>query len=306
LQLSGVKHSDEVLMPSLTFIATANAVKYLGATPHFVDINHETLGVCPGKLRDYLTESTVQRNNLCVNKKTNKVIRVLLPMHTFGHPVELDDLMNICKEFNLTMVEDAAESLGSLYKQGHTGTVGLISAISFNGNKIVTCGGGGAIITNDKGLAQKAKHLTTTAKRPHKWAFFHDETGYNFRMPNLNAALGVAQLEQLDGFIKNKRSLALKYQRVFESVKGVSFFREPLDCKSNYWLNVLLLNNDSKHLRDNILKLTNDNGFMTRPVWEPMHTLPMYSECPRMDLSRTDNIANRLINIPSSPFLNEL
>lgn len=303
LLLSGVKPGDEVLLPTLTFVATANAVTYCQAIPHFVDSAMNTLGLDPYKLADYLKEVSEIGYDGCYNRTTGRRIKAVLPMHTFGHPVDLDPLVDVCETFRLELIEDAAESLGSYYKGKHTGNWGKLSAVSFNGNKIVTTGGGGAILTNDEQLAKYAKHITTTAKIPHKWAYMHDQIGFNYRMPNINAALGCAQLESLPQFIAQKRKLTTAYQQVFDNVKGVSLFVEPSFAKSNYWLQTILLDDQHFKLRDTILETTNTNGIMTRPVWNLMHTLPMYEGCPRMDCFVAEQLANRIINIPSSASL---
>jgi len=300
LKLAGVKADDEVLIPALTFVATANAVTYCGASPHFVDSEERSLGMDAEKLREYLSSHSEQRAGHCVNRATGRVIRALLPMHTFGHPVDLDGLMAVGHDFNLVLVEDAAESLGSYYLGQHTGAFGLIGTLSFNGNKTITTGGGGAILTNDAELARHAKHLTTTAKLPHAWEYRHDEIGYNYRMPNLNAALGCAQLEQLPALLSAKRKLFQRYQEVFSQVAGVKLMAEPEQCRSNYWLQTLLLNAGQANQRNLILKATNDAGFMTRPCWILMHKLTPFKDCPRMDMEGAESLAQRLINIPSS------
>lgn len=301
LKLVGVEQYDEVLIPALTFIATANAVTYCGAVPHFVDSEFATLGLDPAKLDAYLKEIAEMRPEGCFNKKTGRRIKAVIPMHTFGHPVDIEPLFDICCRYSLELVEDAAESLGSFYKGKHTGNLGRVSALSFNGNKIMTTGGGGAILTNDESLGKFAKHLTTTAKVPHKWAFVHDHVGYNYRLPNINAALGCAQLEQMSGFIEKKRALASKYQKAFDGIDGLCFFTEPEFAVSNCWLNVLLLDNDVKSFRDEVLSETNGNGIMTRPAWTLMHELEIFKTNPKMpDLSVAKNIEQRLINIPSS------
>jgi perosamine synthetase len=305
LKLAGVEPGDEVVIPTLTFVATANAVAYCGAIPHFADSEEKTLGLDPVKLSDYLKKSARVGKDGCYNKTTGRRIAAVIPMHTFGHPVDLDPLTEFCERFNLKMVEDAAESMGSLYKSRHTGNWGLLSALSFNGNKIITTGGGGAILTNDNTLADKAKHITTTARIPHRWEYRHDQVGYNYRMPNINAALGCAQLEQLPGFIQTKRLLAEKYRKAFGGMKGIRLFTEPDFAKSNYWLNVLLLDRDCSHFLNELLKMTNDAGIMTRPSWTLMHRLPMFSDCPRMDLSVAEDLEKRIINIPSSSFLSD-
>ena len=306
LLLSGVERNDEVLMPALTFIATANAVSYLGAIPHFIDVDEKTLGIDSAKLEESLKQiAIVKDDGYCYNKVTNRKIKAIVPMHTFGHPVDMDKLLQVAKKYNLEIVEDAAESLGSFYKGIHTGNFGKLSAISFNGNKIITTGGGGCILTNDEELAKKAKHITTTAKIPHPWEYEHDMVGYNYRMPALNAALGLAQIEKLPKFIEQKRNLAKKYQKIFDGSKEFKFFTEPDYAKSNYWLNAIILNKGYESLRDIILKETNENGIMTRPVWKLMHHLKMFKNCPRMDLSVSESLEKRIINIPSSAYLGD-
>jgi aminotransferase in exopolysaccharide biosynthesis len=303
LKLAGVRSDDEVLVPTLTFVATANAVVYCNATPHFVDSDITTLGIDPVKLDDYLINHTEQRSGYCFNRKTGKVIRAMVPMHTFGHPVALDELLAIAHKFNIVLVEDAAESLGSYYDGKHTGTFGLLGTLSFNGNKTITTGGGGAILTNDAELARYAKHLTTTAKLNHAWEFRHDEIGYNYRMPNINAALGCAQLEQLPEKLAKKRNLFLYYQAAFANLNGVKLIAEPKKCISNYWLQTLLLDAEHERQRDFLLKITNNDGLMTRPVWTLMNELVPFKDCPQMDLSVAKLLAQRLINIPSSSYL---
>jgi aminotransferase in exopolysaccharide biosynthesis len=303
LKLAGVQAGDEVLVPALTFIATTNAVTYCNATPHFVDSEAHTMGVDAAKLHDYLLIHTEQRAGKCINRATKQVIRALVPTHVFGHPVNLDGLLAIAHDFNIALVEDAAESLGSYYHGQHTGTFGLFGTLSFNGNKTITTGGGGAILTNDATLARHAKHLTTTAKLPHAWEFRHDEIGYNYRMPNLNAALGCAQLEQLPVKLANKRALFSRYQIAFVKVPSVKLIQEPAECQSNYWLQTLLIDAEYEDQRDAILIATNDAGFMTRPAWVLMHELTPFKFCPRMDLSVAQSLTRCLINIPSSPGL---
>ncbi len=305
LQLAGVKPGDEVLVPSLTFIATANAVSYCGAIPHFVDSEERTLGVDVDRLYEYLKETSVLSPEGCFNRQTKRRINAIVPMHTFGHPVDMDPLLQLCNDFRIKVVEDAAESLGSFYKGRHTGTIGLVSSLSFNGNKTITTGGGGAILTNDENIAMRAKHISTQAKVPHKWEFNHDMIGYNYRMPNINAALGCAQLEELPDFIKKKRLLASRYQAAFQDIQGISFFIESKFARSNYWLNVLLLDKEYAGERDNLLELTNNAGIMARPLWTLMHKLTMYQECPRMNMIISEDLERRLINIPSSVFLGE-
>lgn len=300
LLLAGVEAGDEVLLPALTFIATANAVAYCRATPHFVDSEERSLGMDARALRDYLSNTTEMRDGHCINRSTGKVIRAMVPMHTFGHPVDIDALLAVAHDFHLQLIEDAAESLGSTVGGRHTGTFGLMGTLSFNGNKTITTGGGGAILTNDLELGARAKHLTTTAKVPHRWNFMHDEVGYNYRLPNLNAALGCAQLEQLPGFLLEKRRLFECYQSRFTDVRGVRIVAEPAGCHSNYWLQTLLLDESLADQRDAILTATNDVGLMTRPVWTLMHRMSMYSNAPRAPLPVAESLERRLINIPSS------
>jgi len=304
LILAGVEPGDEVLVPTLTFIATANAVSYCGAKPHLVDSAENTLGLDPFKLEAHLRDIAEVRSDACFNARTGARIRAVVPMHTFGHPVDLDPLVAVCERYRITLVEDAAESLGSCYKGRHTGNAGLVSALSFNGNKVVTTGGGGAILTNDEELGRLAKHLTTTARTAHRWSFLHDRVGYNYRLPNINAALGCAQLEQLPGAIERKRALAESYARAFADVPCVRFFRETAFGRGNYWLNAILLDPDVAHRRDELLQALNDGGIMARPVWTLMHELAIYRDCPRMDsLATAEDIERRLVNLPSSPFL---
>ncbi|WP_263841472.1 LegC family aminotransferase [Salinibacter sp.] len=303
LQLAGVTDGDEVLVPALSFVATANAVSYTGATPHFVDSEERTLGLDPEKLGRYLDDIAEVRDGTCVNVQTGRPIKAVVPMHTYGHPVGLGPLQDVCETYNLALIEDAAESLGSLYKGQHTGTFGQMGALSFNGNKTITTGGGGAIVTDDHELADEAKHMTTVAKKDHPWKYVHDRIGYNYRMPNLNAALGCAQLEQIPVFLDRKRRLAARYRSAFTDVEGVSFFEEPEDAQSNYWLNVMLLDEGKKDQRDAVLKATNDAGFSTRPTWQLLSSLPMYEDCPQMDLSIARSLERRLINVPSTPSL---
>lgn len=299
LRLADVQGGDEVLIPALTFVATANAVSALGAIPHLVDSAENTLGVDPHKLGEYLGEIGRAEKHCCYNRYTGRRLAAVVPVHVFGHPVDLDPLLEVCLRYGLTLVEDATESLGSFYKGKHTGHWGKFAVLSFNGNKIVTTGGGGAILTNDEKLGDLAKHLTTTAKIPHKWLFHHDMTAYNYRMPNINAALGCAQLEQLPSFLEKKRSLAKRYADAFSGMTGVRFFTEPGFAKSNYWLNAVLLE-DGRAALESALEETNQGGLMTRPAWTLMHKLPMYAKCPKMDLSVAERIETSLLNIPSS------
>lgn len=300
LLLSGVNSGDEVLVPDLTFIATANAVSYCGAIPHFVDSEEKTLGINPVALGDYLKDITVLRSGECTNRKTKRRIKALVPMHTFGHSVDMDPLLELADKYKLIIIEDAAESLGTFYKGRHTGTIGKLGILSFNGNKICTTGGGGAILTNDEYLASRAKHLTTTAKLSHKWAFKHDMVGFNYRMPNINAALGCAQVEQMPHFIEHKRRLARRYHTAFAGVAGVKCFEEPEFSHSNYWLNILLLDEAYNGQRDQLLDALNDAGFMSRPAWTLLHRLPMFKNCPQMDVKVAEKLESQIINIPSS------
>lgn len=297
LILAGVDQQDEVLSQALTFIATANAVSYIGAKLVFIDVDKDTLGMSPEALKRFLIAHAEKRSDgFSYNKTTGKKISACIPMHTFGLPCRIDELAEICEEWNICLVEDSAESLGSYYKNKHTGVFGKLGVFSFNGNKTVTCGGGGAIVTNDEGIAKRAKHLTTQAKVPHKWEFVHDEIGYNYRMPNLNAALACAQLEQLDLFIENKRVLAERYIALTESL-GLSFVQESKNAKANYWLGALMLENLKE--RNAFLDFTNSNGVMTRPVWELMNRLPMFKDCQTDDLENSKWLADRIVNIPS-------
>jgi perosamine synthetase len=300
LIVAGVKAQDHVLVPALTFVATANAVAYIGATPHFIDASEETLGICPYKLRAYLEKTAEVRDGACFDRRSGQKIAAIIPMHSYGHPCEMDELIDICQHFSIPIVEDAAESLGSTYKGRHTGGFGLCGITSFNGNKIMTSGGGGAILTNDDDFAQKAKHLTTTGKKPHSWNFYHDITAYNYRLPNINAALGCAQLEKVPSYLEKKRALAMEYKKALSDIDGVTFFEAPKNCNSNYWLNTILLDPALTESRDSILELTNKIGIMTRPAWALMPHLPMYADCPRMDLTVAEQLEKRIINIPSS------
>ena len=300
LILANVDQNSEVITQPLNFVASSNAINYCGAKPIFIDVDKDTMGLSPSALKDFLYKKTTIKNNQCINNKTGKVIKACVPMHSYGHPCRIDEIKQLCKKYNLFLVEDAAESVGSLYKGKQTGTFGKIGVLSFNGNKIITSGGGGCILTNETILAKKAKHLTTTAKLPHKWDFNHDMVGYNYRMPNLNAALLVAQLENLKKFIKNKSDLAKKYEKFFQNT-NYTFFKEPKNCKSNYWLNSLILKN--KKQRDNFLKKTNSNGVMTRPIWKLMNRLPMYKYAQCENLKNSKWLYDRVVNIPSSVLL---
>ena len=306
MYLVGVKRDEEVLVPALSFIATSNAVHYLGAIPHFVDCCDATLGIDVDKLDQYLDAIAVREAEGLRNKRTGRIIRAIVPMHTFGHSVDLNALLDACRKFGIDMVEDAAESLGSFYRDRHTGTWGKIGALSFNGNKIVTTGGGGALLINDEGLADRAKHVSTTAKIPHPFLFDHDELGFNYRLPNINAAMGSAQMERLDEFVEAKRRLASNYQRNFENVVGVQIFSEPLFSRSNYWLNTLLLDAPDQEVRDDIIGKCHSAGFSVRPAWNLLSGLPMNAESPRMDLSGAQSLVDRVISLPSSSRLIEM
>jgi len=297
LRLVGVKAGDEVLTQALTFVATANAIAYQNAIPVFLDVDLDTMGLSPKAVALFLEEFGDLREDGCYNKKTGKKISACVPMHTFGFPVHLDELITVCNAWRIPIVEDAAESLGSFYKGKPTGSLGKAGVFSFNGNKIVTCGGGGAIVTNDIALGEKGKYLTTTAKIPHPYEYVHDEMGYNFRMPNLNAALACAQLEQLDGFLENKRNLAKEYQSFF-AAKGIEFRTETPETKANYWLMCVELEN--KQDRDLFLAATNQNNVMTRPIWQLMFRLPMYAHCQRDEQINAEFLEERIVNIPSS------
>lgn len=298
LMLCGVKRGDEVITQALTFIATCNALAYIGASPVFIDVDLTTMGLSPVAVKEWLAKNAIIRNGECFNKHTGCRIKACVPMHTFGHPVKIDELADICEEYHLELVEDAAESIGSTYKGIHTGTFGKVGAISFNGNKTITTGGGGMMLFNDEELAAKAKHITTQAKVPHRWEFRHDHIGYNYRMPNINAALGCAQLENLDRYIQSKRTVASEYIQFFKSFEDITFFVEPSDSVSNYWLNAIILPNKDEQLR--FLQQTNDNGVMTRPIWELMNRLTMFCDCQNDGLENTIWFADRVVNIPSS------
>ncbi len=298
LMLVGVERDDEVLTQALTFIATCNAVSYIGAHPVFIDVDRDTLGLSPRAVKDWLVKNAELRNGACYNKRTGRRVKACVPMHTFGHPVKIDELLTVCDEWHIELVEDAAESIGSLYKGRHTGTFGKVGAISFNGNKTITTGGGGMLLFQDEELGKLAKHLTTQAKVPHRWAFVHDHIGYNYRMPNINAALGCAQLENIERYVENKRETAAIYADFFKDIPDITFFTEPEDCRSNYWLNVVMLKD--KAAQQEFLEYTNDHGVMTRPVWELMNRLEMFKRCETDGLENTRWLADRIVNIPSS------
>ena len=300
LILAKVEQDDEVITQPLTFVATCNTISYCGANPLFIDVDKNTMGLSPIALKDFLENNTKVKNQQCINNKTGKVIKACVPMHTFGHPCKIDEIKDICDQYHIALIEDAAESLGSFYKNRHTGTFGKIGVMSFNGNKIITAGGGGCIITDDEGLAKKAKHLTTTAKVPHKWEYAHDMVGYNYRKPNLNAALLVAQLENLDNFIDKKRKLADMYEEFFKGI-NCKFIKEPEESSSNYWLNAIILND--KQQRDIFLNESNAQGVMTRPIWTLMNKLPMFKDAQCGDLKNSEWLEDRIVNIPSSVIL---
>ena len=298
MMLVGVERGDEVLTQALTFIATCNAISYIGAHPVFIDVDKSTMGLSPDALKEWLVRNAEVKDGQCYNKNTSRRVKACVPMHTFGHPVRIEKIANLCEEYHIELVEDAAESIGSLYKGKHTGTFGKVGAISFNGNKTITTGGGGMMLFNNEELAAYAKHLTTQAKVPHRWEFRHDYVGYNYRMPNINAALGCAQLENLYKFIESKRQLALEYADYFKNVDDIQFFTEPEDTFSNYWLQAVILKD--KDAQQAFLQQTNDNGVMTRPIWELMNRLPMFEHCENDGLKNTIWFADRVVNIPSS------
>jgi perosamine synthetase len=303
LVLAGVRTDDEVIVPALSFVATANATSHCGAVPHFADSDERTLGLDPGALREYLHFTAERSAGGWRNKATGRRLAAIVPMHAFGHPADLDGLVALAADFGLPLVEDAAESLGSLYHGRHTGTFGVCGALSFNGNKIVTTGGGGALLIQDEALARHAKHVTTTAKLPHRWEFVHDEVAWNFRMPNLNAALGCAQLERLELFMHAKRTLAERYQQAFATEPRLQVVAEPANCRSNYWLVALKLQEPSLALRDRLLTLANDEGIMVRPVWRLLNSLTMYRDCPSAPLPVARRLEGAILNVPSSPIL---
>jgi aminotransferase in exopolysaccharide biosynthesis len=298
LLMVGVERDDEVLTQALTFIATCNALSYIGARPVFIDVDRSTMGLSPDAMKEWLVRNAEIRNGQCYNRRTGRRVKACVPMHTFGHPVRIEELAALCEEYHIELVEDAAESIGSKYKGQHTGIFGKVGAISFNGNKTITTGGGGMMLFQDEELGKLAKHITTQAKVPHRWEFVHDHIGYNYRMPNINAALGCAQLEHLDEFVASKRQVAKEYAAFFRSIPDIDFFEEPENCFSNYWLNVVLLKD--KSAQQEFLEFTNDHGVMTRPVWELMSRLPMFEKCETDGLENTVWLADRVVNIPSS------
>ena len=297
LVTAGVKHGDEVITQPLTFVATANAISHANGTPVFVDVDRDTMGMSPAALRSFLEQNAEKKSGVAINRNTGKKIAACVPMHTFGFPCRIDEIAAVCNEWNIALIEDAAESLGSSYKGQHTGTFGLMGTFSFNGNKTVTCGGGGALVTNDKELADKARHLSTTAKVPHPYEFVHDSVGYNYRMPNLNAALACAQLEQLQEILNNKRELAEIYDGYFAG-SNISFVKEIEHATANFWLNTVVL--ESKEARDGFLKESNGSKVMTRPIWQLMNKLEMYKHCQADGLENSLWLEDRVVNIPSS------
>lgn len=305
LVLAGVKPGDEVIVPALSFVATANAVSHAGAFPYFADSEPDTFGLSVDSVRIILQGLIGKPGNL-VNPETGRPVSAIVPMHTLGHPAKINELVFLANEFGIPVVEDAAESLGSFVGDQHTGTFGRLGVFSFNGNKTITTGGGGMIITNDEELGARAKHLTTTAKKPHPWMFFHDEIGWNYRLPNINAALGVAQMTRLPLLLKEKRKLALKYSKVFETIENIRFVEEPKGTKSNYWLSSVELVGATQAVRDKFLKTANMQGIQVRPLWELLSDLPMYRSSPRSDLNHAKNIQKRVISLPSSPALARL
>ena len=298
MMLAGVERDDEVLTQALTFIATCNAISYIGAHPVFLDVDKTTMGLSPDAVKEWLTKNAEMKNGQCYDKQTGRRVKACVPMHTFGHPVRIEELAAVCAEWHIELVEDAAESIGSKYKGIHTGLFGKVGALSFNGNKTITTGGGGMLLFMDEELGALAKHLTTQAKVPHRWEFRHDHIGYNYRMPNINAALGCAQLEHLDEYIADKRETAKAYAEYFKGKDGITFFTEPENAFSNYWLNVVILPDHERQLA--FLQETNDNGVMTRPIWELMTRLPMFEHCQHDSLENTVWFADRVVNIPSS------
>jgi aminotransferase in exopolysaccharide biosynthesis len=301
LLLADVGKDDEVITQALTFVATCNAISYSGAKPIFVDVDRDTMGLSPSSLSNFLEKNCEIQENKCINKTTDKTIKACVPMHTFGHACKIEEIADICKKWHITLIEDSAESLGSYYKDKHTGTFGQMGVFSFNGNKIITSGGGGVIVTDDENLAKRAKYLSTTAKVPHPFEYVHDEIGYNYRMPNLNASLLVAQLEQLDKFVENKRDLALKYEEFLKANDEINFIKEPTNSKSNYWLQAVIVK-DVKN-RDEFIKYTNKNGIMTRPIWKLMNELDMFKDCQCDGLENSKYLVDRVVNISSSVIL---
>ncbi len=293
----GVAHGDEVITQPLSFVATANAIAYTGAVPLFLDVDKFSLGLSANSLKEFLKNNTRVIGEELINKSTGRKIKACVPVHSFGFPADIEEIVAVCSEYGLPVIEDAAESLGSYVNSKHTGTFGKLGVFSFNGNKTITCGGGGAIITDDVALGKRIKHITTTAKIPHEWEYSHDELGFNYRMPNLNAALACAQLEELDGFLRKKRELSNEYKNFFQG-SNVQFVTEKEGCKANYWLNTILLKDTSE--RDEFLRYTNSRKVMTRPAWRLLNTLPMYKNCHTDNLQNARELSERIVNIPSS------
>ena len=301
LLLSGVKKNDEVLLPSLNYIASSNAVLLVDAKPHFVDVENKTLGIDIKKLKNYLLKNTYQRNNLCINKKTKNLIKAIIPMHVFGHPSDLSGVLALAKKFNLTVIEDAAEGVGSFYKKKHVGTFGDIGILSFNGNKTITTGGGGMLLTKNKYIAKLAKHISTNSKVIKNFQINHNMIGYNYRMPGINAAIGCAQLENIEKIVKAKRKIFKIYDKEFEKIDGINFLKEPKNCRSNYWLQTIILDDKLKKNRNKIIKFCNKNKIKVRPVWQLMHKIKYLAKYSKMNLSNAENLEKKIINIPSSP-----
>ena len=304
LLLAGIEPGDEVLVPALTFVASANAIHYCGATAHFIDSSSQDLGINVEKLSQYMADHFEMKNNVCINKHTKSPVKAIMAVHVFGHIGDIEGLQKLAQAYNLHVIEDASEALGSWQNDHHAGSTSFLGVLSFNGNKIMTTGGGGAILATNEALAKKAKHLTTTAKQGHAWAYYHDEVGYNYRLPNINAALGCAQLEQIPNFLDIKRDLAKAYQSIFDKYDEIRFITEPHNCRSNYWLNALLL--PSSDVQKEMLAATHEMKIFTRPVWELMSNLPMYKNCPSMDLSEAQNLSQRLLNLPSGVALGKV
>ena len=298
LLLAGVERNDEVITQALTFVATCNAISYAGAVPVFIDVDRDTMGLSPAAVEVWLQQFATLKDGVCYNKQTGRKIKACVPMHTFGHPVHLDELVAVCNKYCIELVEDAAESIGSFYKGRHTGTFGKVGVLSFNGNKTITTGGGGMLLFSDEKLGEQAKHLTTQAKIPHRWDFIHDCVGYNYRMPNINAALGCAQMEYIDKILSNKRETAMQYKKFFNAMDEIDFFDEPAHCQSNFWLNAILLKD--REARDEFLQYSNDNQVMTRPAWTLMNKLSMFADCQTDELTNTKWFEDRVVNIPSS------
>ncbi len=303
LKSLGVQFNDEVLIPSISFVAPANAILYNGAIPHFIDSEPNHFGVDSKKLKQYLKKNTIIKNNLCINKKTKRIIRAIIVVHVFGHPANIVNIVSICKKFKIKVLEDAAEALGSLYKKKQVGTFGEIGVLSFNGNKIITTGVGGAIITNNKKLSQVSRHLTTTSKIKHKWEFVHDQIGFNYRLANINASLGISQIDRLENLILKKKSLFKKFKQLIKHTKEIELLDQPKKCRSNFWLHTLVLKQASKNKKNKLLSKFHKNKILARPIWRPLHKLNFLKKYPKMNLKNADLIENKIINIPSSSYL---